>query len=236
MKPLKHTVLGLIFTGLAGAGLANVAVAADSSCLDNNNLICIQETYDATQSASKNNDISRYTITNNSDTRVFAFAVTNAGGNGFQAYLDQDLLGGWEGKTIGVTTWDGSQSAINFSNAIVSTDWLTGKKGTSGYTELGNFVDLFGETTDGSGSPLYANIYWNSGTENALTTGVTLDNFYFYGLPESNFVAFDFQGQVIQSSLTTPVDTPIAAVPEPSEYAMLISGIALILLTRKRKA
>lgn len=214
--------------------LANAAVAG-TDCLDNNNLVCIQETYDATQSADKDNDISRYTITNNSDTRVFAFAVTNAGGNGFQAYLDQDFLG-WSSKTISAPTWDITQSFINFSNPSVTQNWITGSNDIFAHTELGSFVDLFGETTDGNGNPLYANIYWNSGTENALTTGVTLDNFYFYGLPESNFVAFDFQGQVIQSSLTTPIDTPIAAVPEPSGYAMLLSGIALILLTRKRKA
>lgn len=235
MKPFKHTVLGLIFTGLVSLGLANVAVAADASCLDNNNLICIQETYDATQSASKNNDISRYTITNNSDTRVFAFAVTNAGGNGFQAYLDQDFLG-WSSKTISSPTWDSTQSFINFSNPSVTQNWITGSNDIFAHTELGSFVDLFGETTDGGGSPLYANIYWNSGTDNALTTGVTLDNFYFFGLPESNFVAFDYQGQIIQSSLTGAVNNPIAAVPEPSEYAMLITGIALILLTRRRKA
>lgn len=210
-------------------GLNNTALAAAESCLNNNNLICITETYDAEQSEDRGDLISRYGITNNSETQVFAFAVTNASGGGLQAYLGEDFLG-WDSKTIGVDSWDITQTAINFSHPSISPNWATGGD-INGLTTIGGFNELFGETTDTNNNPLYANLYWNSSSENALTTGVTLDEFLFYGLPESNFVAFDQNGSVIASSLTSPV----AAVPEPSQYALLMAGLCVLSFFRKQK-
>lgn len=236
MKILKQFIYQLSAASLLAASPFSIAIAAGNNCLDNSNLVCITETYDATQSSLKNNDVSRYTITNNGDKQIFAFAVTNAGGNGLQAYLE-DGFTGWSTKSISVSTWDNAQSLINFSHPSVTQSWVTGTNDINNRTELGSFTALFGSTSDDNQNPLYANFYWNSGTDNPLTSNTTLDAFYFYGLPESNFVALDQNGAVVSSSLTAAnnVNINIAAVPEPKQYFMLIAGICMLSLLSRRK-
>lgn len=213
--------------GLATIATSTGALAAPT-CLDNDNLVCITETQDTELTLAKGEDVSRYSITNNSETQIFAFAITNS--NPVEAFLE-DGFTGWDKKTLSVESW-GNGSYINFNSDTSTQSWLTGTYG-NGNTALGSFESLFGETVTGNGSPLNANFYWNRYNDNALTTGTTLDSFLFFGVPESRFVAFDQNGSVISSSISN-ANINVAAVPEPSEYVMLISGVLLISLARKK--
>lgn len=215
--------------------LSNHAYAenTEANCLDNIHLVCISETFShQTISNQTAYNISRYTITNNSEMQIYAFGVTNT--NGRAAFLGEELTG-WESTTLSEIAWDETQKILRFNNnPTISTPWVTGTNDINGYHEIGQFAALFGPSVNEQNQPLYVNFYWNSGNTNALVTGVTLDQFYFNGLPESNFVALDINGNLIASSLTTaasiPDTTSVAAVPEPKTYFMLLIGLILIQL------
>lgn len=220
---MTHLLRNLAFIGLTLLAGTN-SVAASETCLDNNNLVCITETLDEQLTNELGANVSRYSVTNNSDKQIFAFAVTNAKSDG--AFFD-DGFTGWDQKTLEKGQWNAG-SYIGFSSNSLTATWLTGTNG-NGYTPLGSFESVFGDLAEEN----FVNIYWNKYNENPLTVGKTLDAFLFYGVPASNFVAFDVNGSEITSSLS---NVNVAAVPEPSEYAMLVAGIAFILLTRQRKA
>lgn len=225
-------VLLALFSSYASAD------SADASCLDNIHLVCISETF-SHQTVSNNTvyNISNYTITNNSETKIYGFGVTNT--NGRAAFIGEALTG-WSSTTLSKASWDRTQKILRFNdNPDISTSWVTGTNDISGLHEIGGFEALFGSSVNEQNQTLYVNFYWNSGSTNALTTGVTLNQFYFNGLPESNFVALDINGNLIASSLTTAVPVPdsgsIAAVPEPSTYLMLLVGLILLTLTTRNR-
>ncbi len=218
----RFTLIGL------AAIAASTSALATPTCLDNDNLVCITETNDADLTLEKGEDVSRYSITNNSDTQIFAFAITNS--NPVEAFLE-DGFTGWDKKTLSVNSWDNG-SYINFNSDTSSQTWLTGTNG-NGNTALDSFEALFGSTSAGDGSQLNANFYWNRYNGNALTTGVTLDSFLFFGVPESNFVAFDQNGNIITSSISN-ANINVAAVPEPQTYLMFVIGLGVLSLVRRR--
>lgn len=214
----------LTLVGLASLVLSATAQAAPE-CLDDVNMVCITETLDTDLTAERNKNTTRYSITNNSETQIFAFAVSNT--DAANAFIETGFTG-WKSKTISLASWNGG-SYIGFNSDSSSQTWLTGTFG-NGNLALGSFAEIFGETAEQD-----ANIYWNSGNDNPLTSGVTFDAFLFDGLPASNFVAFDQNGSIITSSLTASNNVQVAApVPEPSQYAMLLAGIALILCARNK--
>lgn len=241
---MKRFFLNFMFALLALSTTGATNAYATGTCLDNSSMVCITEelveVIDGTP-------LSKYTITNLSDTQIFAFAITNTGGFNTQAYSD---ITGWVGKTVRYENWDDEIKGGAFidigTNTDVASNWVTGSEGFGLYTPIGTFESLFGPTEDLFGtdpinlSNLEANIYYNKNNNivegedvSALTNGVTFDEFYFYGNPQSNFVAFDQNGSIITSSLTTTV----AAVPEPSTYLMLATGLILLIsLRRKQKA
>jgi hypothetical protein len=231
-KPLK-LIMTLLMSFVFFASNTFADTSSDT-CLDGINLVCITETFSHIESNTSGQvfNISKYSITNNSDAQIFAFAVTNTGAR--QAFIEQAFTG-WHAFTSDQVTWDKTQKALNFDAATgVTKNWATGTTDLTAYNEIGSFVSLFGSAKSDTGQTLYANIYWNSSGSNALTTGKTFSSFYFNGLPESNFVAFDINGAIIASSLTTSISPPsipdgsVAAVPEPETYLLFLAGLGLL--------
>lgn len=234
MQPLIKPVQLFLSIATSLVLFANNA-SASNACIDGVNLVCITETLShvETNASGQTFNISKYSITNNSDAQIFAFAVTNTGDR--QAFIEKDFTG-WNAFTSDQATWDVTQKALTFNSVTgVSKNWATGTRNLAAYHEIGSFASLFGPTKSDTGQTIYANVYWNNSENNPLTTGKTLSAFYFNGLPESNFVAFDINGGIIASSLTSIISTPslpdggsVAAVPEPETYAMFLIGLALL--------
>ncbi len=201
--------------------------------------ICISETYAGEIDGTAR---SFYTVTNNTDDQIFAFAATNSQSTS-QAYLDSnfsdvnnDSFAGWEAATIDQNTWDVTQKVFNWDEPL-KTRWATGSNDLgTGTIEIGLFETLFpNANTDEN-----VNFYWNSGIDsennnayvNALTNGVTYNQFYFYGSPESAFVILGETGNILNQG---EISASVASVPEPKTYLMLLLGLGLLTFRLKWK-
>lgn len=239
-KPVKSVLQSTLIVGVFAFSPHHIALANTAECIDSNTLICITETNtnETVTIGAEQVYLSQYSVTNNSEDRVYGFAVTNSVGLGADN-LDQPA--GWEAATLSTARWESPSEYFTFNNGMRK--WLSGPFDFGGGKHLGGFDELF--VGDGAESVAdNVNFYWNYGTsDNPLNSGATLSGFNFYGLPESSFAAFDANGDIIAASITTSVvdlgvlpdpGTNVSAVPEPETYLLFLAGLGILSMTNRR--
>lgn len=222
-------------------------------CTSGDTVVCLSETYDPVQSEHYGSNQSYYSVTNNTNQRIFGFGVTNSSGT--PAYISYKYQGAWSAATLSQEQWDSGEIAFGSktSSGESQLNWVSGTQSINGSAALGSFAQLFGENTTNNGDSLYVNFYWNFKNYYMLDAGATIGanypgsgwrtngQFYFQGLPESTATFFSQSGSVIASTTPSATDplfslnpSSIAAVPEPQTYLMLAIGLGMISLVRKR--
>ncbi len=238
------------------ATLLSTSVYADNQstklCTSGDTVICLSETYDPVQSERYGSNQSYYSVTNNTNQRIFGFGVTNSSSN--PAYISDKYQGAWSAATLSQGQWDAGAIAFGSKTSAGESqlNWVSGTESINGSSALGSFAQLFGKSTNTNGDPLYVNFYWNFKNYYMLDAGATIGvnypgsgwrtngQFYFQGLPESTATFFSQSGSVIDSTTPSATDpffglqpTSIAAIPEPQTYLMFAIGLGMIGLARK---
>ncbi len=254
----KHHTVRVLFACISTASSTTALATADNDhtnfCFGSGNIICISETNNPALSAEHERPLSYYTITNNGPQRIYGFGVTNTVAT--NAFVTENLDRGWDAKTFSVEEWDSGASTFDFftsGNEKIG-HWETGARTNDRPGGLGSFKELFGATKNEQGEDLYVNFYWNDVPSHFLDQGFTASgagspwrgNFYFNGLPASEAITFNLDGNIIggthTNSLVLPDITPtpltpdgsVSAVPEPSTYAMLVVGLGLLGFSARR--
>ncbi|MER2539611.1 MAG: PEP-CTERM sorting domain-containing protein [Azonexus sp.] len=151
--------------------------------------------------------LNHYRVTNNSQSTVSFFAVTNTRGWGTSTTQP-----GWQTEYAGVEWW--------------------GNNADQGYiSQYGSYESLFGPMKNWE---IYVNIYW---TTDAATYGIKpgeiADKFRFNAPFASEFVTWDENKQIISQSYQAPVAP--STVPEPGALTLVGLAIAGLMAARYRK-
>lgn len=235
---------------------ANANNLTTKLCTSGEAVVCLSETFDPVQSERYGSNQSFYSITNNTNQRIFGFGVTNTHGD--KAYVGNKYQGAWGATTLSQTQWDAGEIAFGSetSSGERQLNWISGSESIDGAIALGSFAKLFGEASSNHAEPLHVNFYWNFknyymldrnstlGVNYAGSGWTTSGQFYFQGLPESTATFFGQTGNVIASTESSATDpffgqlpsssTTIAAVPEPQTYLMFVLGLGVLSLARRR--
>jgi len=236
-KSLLMTVAAGVFSSFSITAAAIVSEPVPSCLAGDINSVCIQEAqYDGDDGVLEG--AVQYTISNNSDDRVFAFAVTNILEKGF-AYDQHD---GWDSRYYSKSEWDNGRSLAFYTvpegseSSELALHWRTGDEDQPQFDShlgdvdeyLGSFESLFGTAEIDNG----VSIFWNGGLDNdSLINGVTLSNNYLLeSNPFSEAVALGATGNTLVTSAAAT-----APVPEPETYAMFLAGLGLLGFTARRR-
>lgn len=150
----------------------------------------------------------QYQVTNNLFENVSAFGVTNLEIS--DTSVDRP---DWSSFSITSEAWDSGYEFMFWGAGVVTTDF-------------GSFADLFGV------DPV-VNFYFlaqESLPDWTLKPGEIDPFFYFNTDTASDVTAFNASAQVLHTTVSS-----VAAVPEPSTYAMLLAGLGLLGLAKRRE-
>ncbi len=237
------SILGVAVIGLFTTFSASAL--ADDDCLGGVNTVCFEEN----ELTLFGDPAVEYIATNNTDTSLFGFGVTNDA-----EYNDYDIdtrtsagEEGWGSTYLSQQDWDNGFGYFSFYppkgveqqqlDFLFNETWITGEAPVStpdrpikeplpGTVYLGSFEDLFGS------DDTHVSFFWNRNIDNPLEPGEVSDNnFLQFAFENSEATAFGAGGGVVATTL------PTTAVPEPETYAMFLAGLGLLgFASRKKQA
>ncbi len=184
---------------------------------------------------------------------VVGASATNVGGNTWQ--FDYTVYNNNQGVG-GQTGFDGFTIFVPTSATFVSATTPPPLNGAPGFWSQGFSagLDLLGDGSQNLAAPsgYAAYTWWGQYTESVYTPGSTaafsitlgnvsagsntvgLSTYYGYGQPTAQFASNQWGNY---STYTGSFASPLAAVPEPETYAMLLAGLGLVgFAARRRKA